>query len=229
MFFKVSESGLIPVNSEEHCDIAIGRSAVYLYLAGNLRLGFKGNRHAAYSEGADTKGRGALELLVHTEIFDALDGEQLRELSKQLLERKFPAATVIVRQDDVGSSLFVVAEGALTVSARDPLGTERQINTLGPGECFGEMSLLTGAPRSATVIAETDSVVYEIRREHLRPMMENRAEIVEALSELMAERQLGDTCRQQYETLRAIEGDSLVRMFSRKIGELFGLKGTGQG
>lgn len=223
LYFKISESGLIPVKSEQDCDLAIGRSAVYLYSTADRRPG--GKHSPLRSENADAAGRGALELLVRTEIFDPLDGEQLRELSKQLMQRKCPAGSVIVRQDEDGDSLFVIADGTMTVSAHGESSQERQITTLRPGACFGEMSLLTGAPRSATVTAETDSVVYEIRREHLRPLMKNRMELVQALSELMAERQLADSYRKQFENLRDTEGDSLVKSFSRKIGELFGLKG----
>lgn len=224
LYFKISESGLIPVKTEEECDIAIGRSAVYLYKTGERQPASGVRRLPVRPSSADAAGRGALELLVRTEIFDPLNGEQLRELSKQLVERKCYAGTVVVRQDDEGDSLFVIADGAMKVTAHDAEGHERHITTLKAGACFGEMSLLTGAPRSATVTAEADSVVYEIRREHLRPLMQDRMEIVQGLSELMAERQLADAYRKQFENLRESEGGSLVTAFSKKIGELFGLK-----
>ncbi|MGZ8242211.1 cyclic nucleotide-binding domain-containing protein [Methylomagnum sp.] len=229
LYFKISESGLIPVNSEADCDIAIGRSAVYLYKTAGRGATSGVRSLPPRPSSADAAGRGALELLVRTEVFDPLDGEQLRELSKQLVERKCFAGTVIVRQDDAGDSLFVIADGAMNVTAHDAEGHERHITTLKPGACFGEMSLLTGAPRSATVTAEADSVVYEIRREHLRPLMKDRMEIVQGLSELMAERQMADAYRKQHESLRDSEGESLVTAFSKKIGELFGLKSAGRG
>jgi CRP-like cAMP-binding protein len=58
-----------------------------------------------------------------------------------------------------------------------------------PGDVFGEMSLLTGQPRSATISAATDTVVFEIAREHLEPVLNRRPELAEALARVMAERQ----------------------------------------
>ena len=58
-----------------------------------------------------------------------------------------------------------------------------------PGDVFGEMSLLTGQPRSATVSAVTDAVVYQIRKEVLDPVLQRRPEVIDGLATIMADRQ----------------------------------------
>jgi CRP-like cAMP-binding protein len=62
------------------------------------------------------------------------------------------------------------------------------LDRMHPGDIFGEMALLTGEPRSATVIALCDAVIFELSDELLRPMLHDRAELAERLSDLMADR-----------------------------------------
>ena len=63
---------------------------------------------------------------------------------------------------------------------------------LRPGAFFGEMSLLTGAPRGATVTATVDSIVFEIGKESLQPIIARREALAEAISRVLAERQMGN-------------------------------------
>ncbi len=76
----------------------------------------------------------------------------------------------IFRQGDPASTLCLVSEGALEVRVAIAMGVEIAVNRLGAGDLFGEMSLLTGEPRSASVVALTDAALYEFRKEHLSPM-----------------------------------------------------------
>jgi len=68
-------------------------------------------------------------------------------------------------------------------------GPEHKVAQVGPGDFFGEMSLLTGAPRSASVITLTDAVIYEIEKSQLEPILKGRPEIAEILVELLGHRQ----------------------------------------
>ena len=71
----------------------------------------------------------------------------------------------------------------------DEDGPDRKVAQVGPGDFFGEMSLLTGAPRSATVVTLTDSVIYKIEKVHLEPILKARPLIAESLVSLLSLRQ----------------------------------------
>lgn len=94
----------------------------------------------------------------------------------------------IVIEGEKGSSLFIVGEGALEVLKRQKDGTDLRVNTIYPGDIIGEMSLLTGEPRSATVRSISRSTVYEIGKKQYEPLIKARPEIVEDLASIMLER-----------------------------------------
>jgi CRP-like cAMP-binding protein len=99
----------------------------------------------------------------------------------------------VVRSGDPGASMFVVAAGVLEVMVTPPGTSEpRRSGLLGPGDVFGEMSLLTGAARSATVCTLCLTVLYEIPHTALAPLMQQRPALVEAMSKVMAGHQQRD-------------------------------------
>ncbi|CAO3436324.1 mechanosensitive ion channel family protein [Azospirillum endophyticum] len=135
-------------------------------------------------------------LLRQLELFDAFDDEEIDALALSMRQFDIPAGTAAVRQGDAGESLFVIAEGVLDVEVAAPADAEGgqrpgllHLTRLRPGDLFGEMSLLTGQPRSASVVACTDSVVFELARTQLDPVLRRRPELAERLADLMAERQ----------------------------------------
>ncbi len=99
----------------------------------------------------------------------------------------------VVHQGEEGDSLFVVKEGTLEVSIANEAGLSTIVGRLNPGMFFAEMSLLTGAPRSATVVPSVDTVVFEITRDDLVPLMSRRPALADQLSEVLAERQMRNT------------------------------------
>ncbi|WP_158046102.1 mechanosensitive ion channel family protein [Skermanella pratensis] len=124
-------------------------------------------------------------------LFQAFTTAELDALASRMKRRQFASGAVVVNQGDQGSSLFLVTEGLLEVRGTVMGGDGSRpvvLDRMAPGAIFGEMALLTGEPRSATVEALTDAVVYELAGEHLRPLLHDRAELAERLSELMAER-----------------------------------------
>src|SRR5262249_11591045 len=74
-------------------------------------------------------------------------------LISHLREESFAAGDVVIRQGDEGERFYVVQEGRLRVVQSDPDGTTRTVAELGPGDFFGELALLTAAPRNASVLA----------------------------------------------------------------------------
>ena len=131
-------------------------------------------------------------LLRQLELFDAFDDKEVDALAQAMRQFHIPAGTAAVRQGDAGESLFVIAEGVFDVQAAAPTPTDTEdgqrpgvvhLTRLRPGDLFGEMSLLTGQPRSASVVACTDAVVFELARSHLDPVLRRRPELAERLAE----------------------------------------------
>ncbi len=84
------------------------------------------------------------------DLFATLTSEDLDEICQRMTRRLAHASTPVVRQGEEGDSLFILKEGLLSVSIASD-GIESMVGQILPGNFFGEMSLLTGAPRSATV------------------------------------------------------------------------------
>lgn len=127
-------------------------------------------------------------VLEQVDLFRDFDPAERAALAARMRARDVPAGQAVVRQGDAGDFLYVLGEGLLDVEVvrtnRAPIR-----DRIAPGEVFGEISLLTGQPRSATVTAALCSVVFEIHREDLDPILKRRPEIAEDLAAVMAEHQ----------------------------------------
>jgi len=147
-----------------------------------------------------TRVPGALRrsLMRQLELFSAFRDEEIEELAQALNRQELAAGTTAVRQGEAGSSLFIVAEGVLDVRIQAD-GRATLLDRMRPGDLFGEMSLLTGQPRSASVVANTDAVVYELDKTHLDPVLRRRPELAAQLAELMAQRQSRNSLQRQAE------------------------------
>lgn len=136
-----------------------------------------------------SRDRDRRELLNRVELLGALRPEELDRLASAAQERTFAAGEAVVRQGDQGSSLFVVVEGLLEVCRCHEADSKPvRVVELQPGEFFGEMSLLTGALRSATVLAATETVVYEIGAREINALLAHRPELAWRLAEIVAQR-----------------------------------------
>jgi small-conductance mechanosensitive channel/CRP-like cAMP-binding protein len=128
-------------------------------------------------------------LLAEHELFGAIEPALRQQLIRGAERRWCRASVPIVRAGEPGSSMFVVVEGLLRVAIPDPDGREVRADDMTPGSIFGEFSLLTGEPRSATVTPFVDSVVYEIGKEDLQPILEQSPDLAQELSRILAARQ----------------------------------------
>lgn len=93
------------------------------------------------------------ELLASAPLFAGVDPDGLASLAARVVEVEFAPGHVIARQGDVGTGFFVVAAGSV-----DVIRDGRAIARLGPGEFFGELSVLDGLPRTAQVVAAEPTV-----------------------------------------------------------------------
>jgi CRP-like cAMP-binding protein len=115
-------------------------------------------------------------------VLAALSPEHLHVLAKDETERLYAAGEPVIRQGEPGSSMFVVISGRVEVTVRqEPGGQVVRLAGLGPGEYFGEMTLMTGAPRVATVTAVEETRLLEVRRDTFRGILAARPDLVETL------------------------------------------------
>lgn len=127
-------------------------------------------------------------ILNSTAFFDvALDAEQLDALASAVKVVRFAKREVIVRERDLGRSMFAIVEGKVSVSVHTPTG-DKTVATLGPGEVVGEMSLFTGERRSATVTASGKVTAIEITKQALAPILAAAPKLVERFATLVEQR-----------------------------------------
>jgi CRP/FNR family transcriptional regulator, cyclic AMP receptor protein len=105
--------------------------------------------------------------LLATPFFGGLSDASIDLLSSMLVECRFDAGATVVAEGEPGRSMFVVHSGKLVVSKRADTGRVIPMSTLEPGDFFGEMTLIEMQNRSATVIAESPTVLYELTAQKL--------------------------------------------------------------
>ena len=132
-----------------------------------------------------------LLLLSRIDLLDELPRDELETLALHMTRRLFSQGTDIICQDQSGDSMFIVMEGLLRASIVFPGETKSSdVGHIQPGGFFGEMSLLTGAPRTATVTAMTEALVYEVTKPQIEALFERTPDVAETLSRVIAERRL---------------------------------------
>jgi CPA1 family monovalent cation:H+ antiporter len=122
------------------------------------------------------------ELLRKVTFFRTMGAEEFRFIARKLLPRTVNEKEVIIRQGGAGKSLFLIARGVVRVIRREA-GAEHDLGSLFAGDFFGEMALLHGETRTATVRAATPCYMYELRREALEETLEAYPHIRAALQE----------------------------------------------
>lgn len=129
---------------------------------------------------------------------------------EQLFQRfgkEFPRGTVLFREGEPGHDMFVVHEGRVRIS-KAGVGTEAVLGTLGPGEFFGEMSILSGNPRSATATCETACKLLVVDQRTFEAMIRGHGEIALRMIRTLAERL--QRANEQIETLLMPDASSRV-------------------
>ena len=127
-----------------------------------------------------------LRILASVPIFAPLPGGSLEHLAARLVPLRVDAGTVIVREGDAGDRFYIVAEGEIEVSQYD-----RTVSELAPGGYFGEIALLRDVPRTATVTARTDAVLYALDRDDFLAAVTGHPQSAEAAETVMSARLSG--------------------------------------
>ncbi len=136
------------------------------------------------------------ELLTEVPLFNILTEDERRHLANTARAITLGPLERIIVQGQAGTSLFLVGEGRLEVFVRQRDGSDKLVDVKKRGDVIGEVSLLTGAPRTATVRATDGAVVYEIGKKQYEPIIQGRPAIVDELAVIM-ERHLRNIHEQQ--------------------------------
>src|SRR5215813_12169476 len=136
------------------------------------------------------------QFLKNVKLFAELSPDSLAKLGACLKVADFPPAEVIVREGAPGVSMYIIKSGLVEVRKKDPAtGIDFLVAQLTEGSAVGEMSLLTGKPRSATVTTFQPTVVFTLTRADFRNLVTQHPEISLGLARILAER-LEDATKQ---------------------------------
>src|SRR5215831_15286836 len=137
-----------------------------------------------------------VQFLKNVKLFSELSPESLVKLGTCLKVTEFPPSEVIVREGAPGVSMYIIKSGLVEVRKKDPTtGIDFLVAQLSDGAAVGEMSLLTGKPRSATVTTVQPTVVFTLTRADFRNLLTQHPEISLGLARILAER-LEDATKQ---------------------------------
>ena len=114
-----------------------------------------------------------------------LSGEELSLVASTMRRHEIAEDAVVFRQDDAGESIFFVSQGSVAVVSEGG-----KLGSLGPGQCFGEFSFLTGQSRTATVRTLEPSELLELSADKMRSVVESHPRLREVLFQLYRERAL---------------------------------------
>ncbi len=151
-----------------------------------------------------------LNALRGIDLFASLSEEELRQLASRLVDAPFVRDDVITRQGMVAHWLYILVAGEAEIWLEDT-GDRRLLTTLHAGSVFGEMGLLTGEPRRATVTARSDVQCYRLDKTGFEDIIRSRPAIAGEISATLASRQT-----QLAEARRALSNDARARETSRQ-------------
>ncbi len=135
-----------------------------------------------------TRSEELVEGLKNIDLFCSLTPDEFKILAENITLKTIHQNETLIKQGDEGNTMYLLIEGLLSVNVLAEQETVK-VGFIKPGSFFGEMSLLTGEKRNATIITETESVVYEINRESIEKIILARKEILNNIAEVVAVRQ----------------------------------------
>ncbi len=120
----------------------------------------------------------ALSLIKNVPLFSCLDDHELEGLLKAAVRKTFPRHTVLLNAGDATDSLYVITEGKVKAVIIDEHGKEIILSISGPGEYFGEMAMIDGEPRSATIMTREQTELLIFYKADLRQVFAQNPDIV---------------------------------------------------
>lgn len=134
---------------------------------------------------------GLVATLRRVDLFSVLDDAEIHALAEHSRLQLYGKGEALARQGEAGDTFFIIRSGRVRIDVDDVLGDAAKavtVNHLRAGEFFGELGLLTGAPRGATVTAEEDTEALVVARTDVAPLLQANPELPERLGMVLAQR-----------------------------------------
>lgn len=177
----------IPSMKVSASESAVMKMVSRFLTAAGINTGFSVDVQALDKHSSKTSNR--FQEVYEFSILKVLSHEEAVDLSKTARVLNCFKGEQLIRHGEQADSMFLVSEGSLEVKIRDKNDQLITVAALWPGDCVGEMSLLTGAPRSADVFARVDAVLVEIKKDNVAPILESNPRLINDISDLLAQRQ----------------------------------------
>jgi len=165
-------------------------------------------------------------VLKNIPLFADIKDEILEKIFDLVQKRVYKRNNIILMEEDVGDTLFILNEGSVKITRLSDDGREVILSILGDGDFFGEMSIFDGESRSANVIALEDSKVFILKRGDFLDLLEKHPKIAIALLQEMAVRLRRSD--QQIEGLSLSDAESRIAMSIIRLAEDLGVIKMGQ-
>ena len=151
-------------------------------------------------------------------LFDDLSPDAFVELVNKLDYHRHVPGQLIIREGDPGRSFYIIVEGKVRIFKVGPDGKEITLAHLGEGAFFGEMALLSGAPRTANVIAEEDTEILEVTDVVLRDLAAKYPQVISSLKNFYRQRLLNNVMAISplFKDFDPAERKSIVEKFKMK-------------
>ncbi|AKJ05922.1 CRP-like cAMP-binding protein [Archangium gephyra] len=121
------------------------------------------------------------ELLSQVPLFSSLGSDDLERLSASLQPRRYDRGEIIFHQGDVGTDLYIIRKGEVTIRLSSADGREVALALLRRGDAFGELALLDEAPRSTDAVARDEAALLTLSRKDFQKFLEERPQVIPAL------------------------------------------------
>jgi len=156
------------------------------------------------------------DTLSQIELFAPMTADERRALASELNDCVYVRNDVISRRGELADSLYVLAKGQVAIYGEADTAQNRpRLGTLQAPACFGEMGLLTGQARTATVIAENDVLCYRLDKSGFDAILRARPELADGFAKVVARRQAENDA-----TLQAADADARARMAVSRASDL---------
>ncbi len=131
-----------------------------------------------------------MAVLEQIEMFAGLSNDDRTRLAEGMRPAPFGRGEIITRQDSAAHWLYVLTKGECEVRVRGEGGVEKLVSRLSAPNVFGEMGVMTGERRTASVVAATEVECYRIDKDVFKSVLRNRPDMVESISQVMARRRV---------------------------------------